>query len=197
MCMGPLGSFGACVLSGRTWWITQPSASTGAGVIGCRYSGAHPSGRTGHWIVGCCFGGANQSFVLSGSEECKVRCFAASSPAATGAQPCTRWRLAGELGTEAAPQCVRLRVRGGAVRAVHAASPGALPAARLRGGCAAPHTAPHRCNSTPQLGYLPWSVIRQTDLAMRCKPWSLPSFQQEDPLWKRPCKQPAPRRSAG
>ena len=38
----------------------------------CRYDGPHPSQRTGHWVIRSCFGGCNQSFVLSGSEECKV-----------------------------------------------------------------------------------------------------------------------------
>jgi WD40 repeat protein len=36
------------------------------------YDGPHPSQRTGHWVIRSCFGGCNQSFVLSGSEECKV-----------------------------------------------------------------------------------------------------------------------------
>ncbi len=38
-----------------------------------RYVRKRQPERTGHWIVRSCFGGCNESFILSGSEECKAR----------------------------------------------------------------------------------------------------------------------------
>lgn len=52
-------------LACEVWYITTRQQ--------CRYMRKKQAERTGHWIVRSCFGGCNESFVLSGSEECKVQ----------------------------------------------------------------------------------------------------------------------------